>query len=585
MKRLLVSIAVGGALLGALAAPARTAAKPDACGLPQTKPLWIDFADGSVPFWKMFARPGVIAAASNFIFPPRLRALGAKTVYWDMYLNSRRVGTPNNPAAPADVVERAHRLFDYAAASQACSTPMIVENELFGASLPAPWTPSNVQYRANVLLYLRTLAARGAHPVLLVSSTPYLLGEAGDWWRAVAQVADLVREVYFPAGSIRQQGPLLGSRMLRTNFRRAVAELTPLGIPTSKLGIMLGFQTTPGKGFGGRENLQPASAWFETVKLQVLAAQQVGQKLGLGSIWSWGWGEWSDPERDPDKPAAACVYLWARDPTLCDGPKLAGAGFNASLTQGQLVFPRGVTCLVETRPIRASEIAALMRMTGDRDIAYSALYARAVESGEATITGDRIVQAERNIVAIRFRGSEPAFQAALTKAHVGRAVARGVIADELRRTDLARRLRVSAPTDAQVTDYYQLYGQQLARPVEATPSPDWLGNREQGYALASVAPEQIFSLPSGRRMTIRTLDGSVRVRPTGPARPLALVPLDEARAAVVAAVTRIKRADAYARRAVALEKKLLQRTNCRRDDLPAVSQTELTDYAPFLALT
>lgn len=585
MKTLLVSVAVAGALTCALAAPAPAAAKPDACGLPQTKPLWIDFADGSVPFWKMFARPGVIAAASNFIFPPRLRALGAKTVYWDMYLNSRRVGTPNNPAAPADVAERAHRLFDYAAASQACPTPMIVENELFGASLPAPWTPSNAQYRANVLLYLRTLAARGAHPVLLVSSTPYLLGEAGDWWRAVAQVADLVREVYFPAAGIHQQGPLLGSRTLRTTFRRAVGEFAPLGIPTSKLGIMLGFQTTPGRGFGGRENLKPASAWFETVKLQVLAAQQVGQELALGSIWSWGWGEWSDPERDPDKPTAACVYLWTRDPTLCDVLKLAGGGFNTSLTQGQLVFPRGVTCLVEGRLIRTTDIATLTRTTGDRDIAYSALYARAVESGRASMTRDRVARAERNIIAIRFHGSQPAYQAALARAHVAQTVARGVIADELRRADLAEHLRVSAPTDAQVTDYYQLYGQQLARPVEATPPPDWLGKREQGYALASVAPEQIFSLPSGRRTTVRTLEGSVRVRATGAARPLALVSLDEARPAVVAAVTRLKRADAYEHWAVALEKKLLQRTNCRRDELPTVSGTELTDYAPFLALT
>ena len=40
--------------------------------LPDKTPLWIDFADGSVPYWQMFARPGVIAAAANFIFPPQI---------------------------------------------------------------------------------------------------------------------------------------------------------------------------------------------------------------------------------------------------------------------------------------------------------------------------------------------------------------------------------------------------------------------------------------------------------------------------------------------------------------------------------
>src|SRR5919198_329761 len=128
-------------LLAALAAvvafPGRARADdiPTCAPLPAKKPVWIDFADGSVPFWQEFAKPGVVAAASNLLYPPKLRAAGA--------------------------------------------TPYITENELFGASLPIPWSASNTQYRANVLLYLRTLAARGGHPYLLVSSRPYTAGEAG----------------------------------------------------------------------------------------------------------------------------------------------------------------------------------------------------------------------------------------------------------------------------------------------------------------------------------------------------------------------------------------------------------------------
>ena len=74
MKRLLV-LAFGTVTL-LVAAPDRAEARE--CGLPSTSPVWVDFADGSVPFWPMFARPGVVAAAANFIFPAQIRALGAQ---------------------------------------------------------------------------------------------------------------------------------------------------------------------------------------------------------------------------------------------------------------------------------------------------------------------------------------------------------------------------------------------------------------------------------------------------------------------------------------------------------------------------
>src|SRR3712207_7447157 len=60
---------------------------------------------------KELSRPGVIAGASSGTFPARLRAAGAKTVYWDMYLN-RRVGQPATPADPATIVGRANSLFE-----------------------------------------------------------------------------------------------------------------------------------------------------------------------------------------------------------------------------------------------------------------------------------------------------------------------------------------------------------------------------------------------------------------------------------------------------------------------------------------
>jgi len=211
------------------------------------KPVWVDFADGSVPFWRVFAKPGVVAAASNFIYPPKLRAAGAKTVYFDLHLN-QRVGSPSKPADPSTIVAKAEKFYAYASQSMDCSNPVIAENELFGAWTPTPWSPTTAQYRANVLLFLQTLRAKGAQPWLLVNSAPATADAAGDWWRSVAEVASIVREVYFPAPLIYQQGPVFGSRTLRQAFRKGILDFTRMGIPVSKLGIYLGFQTTKGTG-------------------------------------------------------------------------------------------------------------------------------------------------------------------------------------------------------------------------------------------------------------------------------------------------------------------------------------------------
>ena len=578
MKKLAIIVCVALAGLVSVAEPARAAQ----CGLPDAKPLWIDFADGSVPFWDTFAQPGVVSAAANFIYPPRIRGAGGKTVYWDMYLNSRRVGTPTAPANPAEVVERAHRLFDYAAASSACARPWIAENELFGANLPTPWSTSNARYRANVLLYLQTLASRGARPFLLISSAPYTLGEAGDWWRQVAQVADIVREVYFPATTIAKQGPIQGSRTLRMAFRRGIVDFTDLGIPVSKLGIMLGFHTEAGT--GGREGLKPAEAWFRTVKWQALAARQVAAELRFSTVWSWGWATWGERGVDPDKPAAACVWLWARNASLCNGPRAAGPRFDASLSEGQLSFPAGVTCTVGGQGVTSAAIAALTRVVGDRQLARSALFARAVESGKTSVPTGEILAAERMIIDARFGGRLSSYRAALVRAGASVVLARSVIGDELRRAKVRKRLRVPSASASQVADYHALYGGTLARFVEATPAPSWLGGRKRGFALSEVAPPAVFAVATGRKAALRWFDGKYHVRPLAASRPLSLVPLAAARPAIEAALTALARENAYDAWAVTQQRLALRQTICRRDELPEVSDGDLTEYLPFLML-
>jgi len=580
LSLLVLLAAVAG--LTASARPATPeAATADACSLPAKKPVWIDFADGSVPFWEQFARPGAVDAASNFIFPPQIRARGAKTVYFDLNF-TRRTGTPTEPADPAAVADRAARFYTYASNAMGCAKPVIAENELQGASTLTPWSVSNAQYRANVLIFLRALAARGAKPVLLVSSTPYTGGEAGDWWRQVAQVASIVREVYFPAPKIYKLGIVQGSRTIRQMFRGGAQDFVSVGIPPSKLGIMLGFQTTPGS--GGREHLQPASRWFELTKLQALAARTVARELGLATIWSWGWATWTAAETDPDKHAAACVYLWTRDAKLCNAPRMAGAALNPDLTTGQLIFPRGSRCTVDGHPVRWDVAASISRVTQDPQPAFTAAYSRAVASLYARVNSKAVLNAEKAVIGLHFHGSRVAYVAALRHDRANVSIARGVIADELRRARIQSRLRVAGPSAAEIKSYYDTYAAAPVRLIQVKPAAPWLANSRRGFALGAVAPPQVFALKNGRQATLRTMTGMFKVKALGPTVDLAELPLAKARKPIVTALVSLARDTAYQNWLLQREKSAQTGTLCWRDQLPAVEVVPLTDYLPYLAL-
>ena len=562
-------------------APSAATAAPG-CNLPQTRPLWIDFGDGSVPFWdRIFARPGVIAAASNFLAPPRLRAAGAKTVYWDMHLKNR-VGTPVAPASPSVIEDRADRLFLRAVASSDCATPVIALNELFGAGTATPWSAGNAQYRANVLAFVRRLSARGARPYLLVSSSPFTGGEAGQWWRDVSESADLVREVYFAGPRIHRQGALVGSRTMRVALRNAVQSFVDIGIPRARIGLMLGFHTTRGVG-SGREGLQPTSAWLQVVKLEALAARQVARETGVGSVWSWGWGAWSEGERDADKEAAACVWLWARDARLCDAPRLAGPGFDVSRTEGQL--PPGAVCMLGKGVVTRAQLASVARVTGDQESALSVLYARVVLREHVDVPPTRVRAAEAALVARTFGGSWPAYRAALGRAGASRVLARGVLADQLREAELRRRLRVAPASGAAILAFYETYSELPAREVAARTPLWWLGGRRRGVALESIAPASVLRLAARPGFSrVFTADGPVQVRALGPTLPLGAFPLTFARAAIGAALAEIARAEKFQSWLLGREALALRRTVCVRDELPLLEPVDVTAVLPFLAV-
>ena len=584
MKRLgvLVAAVIALALAGGKGAPAQQLQAN--CSLFGGKaPLWLDFADGSVPFWYLFAKPGVTALASNLIYPPKLRDAGAQTAYFDLYLN-RRVGTTSAPADPATIVDKANKFYEYAAQSMDCSNPVIAENELFGSWLAVPWSKTNAQYRANVLLFLQTLRQRGAQPWLLVNAAPYTDGSAGDWWRQVADVAGIVREVYFPAPQIYNQGPIGGSRTLRQAFRSAILDFTKTGVPVSKLGIFLGFQTS--KGSGGREGLE-AKAWFRTVKWQVLAARYVAQEMKFSSIWSWGWAEWTTTpgEKDPAKQTAACVYLWTRSPSLCNGPRAAGKGFVRSRTEGQLILPPGLRCQLGHAAVRWSQINPILKLTGDPELAFSDAFARVVAQGAAQVGYGDILAAERSIITARFGGSRSAYLAAIAAGRASLSVARGIIGDELRRARIESRFQVRGPSAREIADYHDTYGDLQARLVQAKAGAPWLGGRLSGYAVESAAPPRLMTLTSGRWSAVWSPLGTVQVRPLGPPLPLGTLSIGNAREAIRAALMAQEREDRYPSWLASAQQAAFPEAICWRDQFPATGEVDLTNYLPFLALS
>lgn len=561
-------------------APARPAAL--SCGLPEQQPVWIDFADGSVSFWReRFARSGVVIATGSPALAASARADGAGTVHWDMYLR-KRVGTPSDPADPALMDRRADSLFDYAVSVTGCQTPLIALNELWGASMPTPLTPTAERYRANVLRFVSRLAQRGGRPALLVSSKPYTDGEAAAWWKSIAAVSDLVLENYANANLVWRQGPIEGSRALRVRHRSAVARLLAIGIPASRIGIMIGFQTNPGS--GGREGLQPRSRWFEVAKWHALAARQVARELKLAHVWSWGWAQRDERSNDPDKTYAACVWLWVRDATLCDAPGELGDELNPDVKTGQLDdLAPGVRCTYGTTAITGAAIAALSRLTRDRELALTALVLRAVASERERVPPGEATTVEQRIVETRFGGNRDAYTAALADSRASGAIARGIVADELRVRRIASRLTVPTPTARDVARFRQTYASVLARELVVTPTADWLGGKT-GLALATSAPDAVFRVPSGKTSIVRTVDGSFSVRPLDDATELGAVPPQAARRAALRELRAQERSSALGDWMLRMQNAAGSQLVCERDRMPEPGVVNLSAFAPFLSL-
>jgi hypothetical protein len=216
-------------------------------------------------------------------------------------------------------------------------------------------------------------------------------------------------------------------------------------------------------------------------------------------------------------------------------------------------------------------------------VAFSAVFARAITSVNARVTSRQVRDAEKAVIAGQFGGSGARYRAALAAAHASPAAARGVIADELRRSLIQRRMRVAPPSSADAQEYYETYGAGDARLVETRARAPWLGQRKRGYALESNAPPQLFTIPDGQWRKVRTMRGMFEVRAVEPVVSLGAIPFELARPAVRNALVEVAKNDSFERWLLGRQRAFVEQALCRKDVQPEAGVVPLTDYLPFLA--
>ncbi len=321
------------------------------CGLPDAKPLWIDYG---APVLLESSSAG--RASSS---PARARSIrpgGACRGREDGLLGQlpeHGIGTPSVPADPT-IARRpgANASSTSPSLSAGCHDPVIAMNELFGASTPTPWTPTTARYRANVIEWAAAAGAVGESrsSSSRASPTPGATpASGGASWRSSPTSPS--RSTSTRARCIAP-GRSCGSRACG---RRCAARLEAVRGRHPACEARRRARLPDEAGPGGREGLEPAGAWFEVAKLQALAARQVARELGLAHIWSWGWGFFNEEAKDPDKLGAACVWLWARDPVTLRPP--AKPSLRRDLRSGQIDLPAGVRCALDDAASRRTRSA------------------------------------------------------------------------------------------------------------------------------------------------------------------------------------------------------------------------------------
>ena len=357
-----------------------------------------------------------------------------------MYLN-RRVGTPSAPADPSLLPERAQRLFDFAVRSSGCATPVIALNELFGAQLDDAVVGDERALpgeRPAVGAPAGGAGCPAGAPALDVTRTRAATRRSGGV--RSRRSSDLVLEKYFSAAAVARAGPVLGNRRMRTSMRRSAST----AVRDQRPALTRGGHARP-----SRHARAPADG-------KASSRRRDGSRWPSGRRSRRARSRASSGSRTSGPGAGAPTTATVQTRTSRRGVRLpvdarpaplrrAGVTRRRRSTptsrEGQIDLPAGMRCAYGDAVVRTTAIGELRSRHRRGELALSALYGRLVESREAGVRGRGPPGRRARRRPRALRGGRGAYLAALTRDARHRALARGVLADELRRAELEARLR------------------------------------------------------------------------------------------------------------------------------------------------
>ena len=214
--------------------------------------------------------------------------------------------------------------------------------------------------------------------------------------------------------------------------------------------MMLTFSSTPGA--GGREGLQPLSAWLNVVQEEVAAAKDISAELNIATIWSWGWANFTAagaiPTRRPSR--ASTSRATRRSATR---RSMAGANLETAPVASPRRRKASSACWHDADPRERCHGADCG--DGRPRRRFSAAFQRLMLVKAAPLANGAVAAAELEIINDRFAGQPRELRRGPRSAHATVNIARDVIGDQLRQqeveADLAhgcadRRLRSRAST-------------------------------------------------------------------------------------------------------------------------------------------
>ena len=287
---------------------------------------------------------------------------------------------------------------------------------------------------------------------------------------------------------------------------------------------------------------------------------------------------------DPDKQAAACTYLWARDNTLCDAPALGVPGFDPDLTAGAFQLAPTTQCQYTGGSFATSELAALTNAGVSRAGALTALLERSLVRTQAKVGPTALLRAERSVIASQFDGQRSTYRQFLQSEGATPSVGLDAIRDQLLEAKIARGLRVAPIATADVKAYIKAHAGTRTRLVETVRPVTWLVGQKQGVALPGLAPPAVLAAAAGTTVLVHAADGPVRVHVLSARVRLPRQPLRPARLAVRALILAEARRAALREWLAGAEQAAVATALCQADDVPATGRSRLLTRWPQFRL-